>query len=96
MKVDPTDENMVFRVYSADGDGSYYTVALTENNGIGACTCTDFGTRCQKQIDARTPFVDYPKPGRHHCKHLHATFLFLGKMVAARAMGTTVDKVFKA
>lgn len=96
MKVEITDESMVFRVYSADGDGSSYRVDLTANGGVGECGCVDFGTRCQKQIDARTPFVDYPKPGRHHCKHLHATFLFLGKMVAARAMGTTVDKVFKA
>lgn len=85
---------MTFRVYSADGDGSYYLVDLSENGGRGACSCVDFCTRCQPRIDAGRAHRDHPNPDRTHCKHLHAALLWLGKMVAARALGKQPEDIY--
>jgi hypothetical protein len=87
-------ENGRFNVSSADGDGSYYLVDVAENGGIGQCSCPDFATRCQKEIDAKLPFKDYPDPKRHHCKHIHAAINFLGKHIACRMAGTEFNIVY--
>ncbi len=94
MKVESHGEAMTFRVYSADGDGSYYLVDLRENGGRGSCQCVDFNTRCQPLIDQGKPHVDHPLPGRTHCKHLHATILWLGKMVCARSLGKRPEDIY--
>lgn len=94
MKVESAGEAMTFRVYSADGDGSYYLVDLTANNGRGGCQCVDFGTRCQPRIDKGQPHRDYPHPDRTQCKHIHCTLLWLGKMVAARSVGKRTEDIY--
>jgi len=93
MKVVPI-ENMRFNVHSADGDGSFYLVDVTENNGIGQCSCPDFVTRCQSRIDDKLPFKDYPDPARQHCKHINAALLWLGKMVAARSINKDASVIY--
>lgn len=94
MKVEHTGEAMRFRVYSADGDGSFYLVDLSENDGRGECSCVDHGTRCQPRINRGQPHKDYPHPERTNCKHIHAALLWLGKMVAARSAGKRVEEIY--
>ena len=94
MKVESHGENMTFRCYSADGDGSYYLVDLTANHGRGGCQCVDFGTRCQPRIDQGRPHRDHPHPERTHCKHITAVLLWLGKMVAARGLGKRPEEIY--
>ena len=85
---------MRFYVSSADGDGQEYMVDLAENAGLGACTCRDHAARVQPLIDCKSPFKDYPLPGRLQCKHVHKTLLWLGKMVAAKHAGKEVEAIY--
>ncbi len=94
MKVESAGEANTFRVYSADGDGSYYLVDISANGGRGGCQCVDFGARCQPRIDRHEKHKDYPDPARTQCKHVHAVLLWLGKMVACRASGKNVQDVY--
>ncbi len=94
MKVESAGESMTFRVYSADGDGSYYLVDLSANDGQGSCQCADHTCRCQPRIDQKKPYKDYPHPERTACKHVTATLLWLGKMVACRSVGRRVEDVY--
>lgn len=94
MKVEHTGEELRFRVYSADGDGSWYLVDLSENGGRGECSCTDFTARCQPRIKRGERHQDYPSPNRTNCKHITATLLWLGKMVAAKSVGKRVQDIY--
>lgn len=94
MRVRHTGDSMRFYVSSADGDGMEYLVDLTENKGLGACTCRDHASRVQPLIDRGAPFKDYPLPGRLQCKHVHKTLLWLGKMVAAKQAGRDVTAIY--
>ena len=94
MKVESNGEAMTFRVYSADGDGSYYLVDLAANEGRASCQCLDHITRCQPRIDMRKPYRDYPHPERTACKHVTAPLLWLGTMVASRSAGKRVEDVY--
>ena len=85
---------MTFRVYSADGDGTYYLVDLSANGGRAACVCPDHVCRCQPRIDKGEPHRDYPDPKRTACKHVTATLLWLGKMVAARSLGKRPEDIY--
>lgn len=94
MRVESAGEAMTFRVYSADGDGSYYLVDLTANGGRAGCQCSDFTARCQPRIDRGDKHRDSPHPERTQCKHIHSTLLWLGKMVAAKSVGKRVQDIY--
>lgn len=68
-------------VESADGDGTQYTVDFEENVPNGACNCTDFSTRCQKEWDRAGRIKEYGQPGRTRCKHINAAIMYLGNAV---------------
>lgn len=94
MRVQHTGDAMRFHVTSADVPGHAYLVDLSENDGLGACTCRDHAARVQPLIDRKQPFKDYPLPGRLQCKHVHKTLLWLGKMVAAKHAGKEVEAIY--
>jgi hypothetical protein len=80
VNVQPTNERYVYLVSS--DSGNTYRCDLLENNGAGACGCTDFGTRRQPAIRggalACTPAAQ--------CKHLkEAQLHFLRGILKALA-----------
>lgn len=62
-----TSERMVYSVASEKhGNAKRYRVDLLANNGAGACSCTDFCTRRQPNLDDGMP----PMGPFTCCKHL--------------------------
>lgn len=74
MRVIVTQERYVYSVPSERKPRMAYRVDLTSNGGAGFCSCVDFGTRRQPNIDAGQPMHTRDCT----CKHLravHAYFL---------------------
>lgn len=81
-EVASTNERMVFSVVSERNPQKRYRVDLLSNNGNGACSCTDHGTR-------RQPFLNAGGDGfvrEGCCKHTHkARQHFLKELLKAMA-----------
>lgn len=60
---------MVWSVASENNTHKRYRVDLLANNGAGACSCTDFNTRRQPNLDDGMP----PLGPFTLCKHLRKT-----------------------
>jgi hypothetical protein len=84
MKVEMTGK-MQFFVESAGTEGSKYQVDMEENYPNGKCSCTDFGTRCQKVWNEVRVVEEYTEPKRTRCKHINAVIMWLGNAVINRA-----------
>lgn len=62
----PCGDRMVYSVASEKSQTKRYRVDLLANNGAGCCSCTDFGTRRQPNLDLGFP----PLSPATACKHL--------------------------
>lgn len=76
MKVTPLDGLDRFHVQSAHNPDQEYLVDLSENKGIGKCSCLHHHYRIQPMIDARLNTDD---PDRLRCQHVIEARKYLGK-----------------
>ena len=78
MSAKPTLERYVYSVPSDRNPRICYRVDLTANKGAGFCSCTDFSTRRQPELDAGAPMLTKQTT----CKHLRrALWQFLREVM---------------
>ncbi len=72
-------EAFCYEVESWEKPDQPHRCQLLDHFGNGACSCTDFGTRCLPNFKKHGKFVDYwnrqngkPNPLRTRCRHLGA------------------------